>query len=159
MWVRGIRLAGLFHTSYQSLIWSNWCSLWTQVLERNIEWNEKLRAASRLLETCSRFRPPCKAATGRVVSKLRKSSQAGYFWYESQISCQRCSTIDQSSTKLCWSYCLDDRLSSYKGSLSQGALAFPRLTTVLCPKSSWQSCYWKEGESAGTAGRAFDTAC
>jgi len=111
------------------------------------------------LETCSSLWQPCKAATGRAVSKLRKSSQAGCFWYETQRYCQGCSTTDQPITELCWSCCLDDHLSSYRDSLCQGALTFPRLTTVRCPKCSWWSCYSKRGESVGTAGRAFDSVC
>lgn len=43
MRIRGVGLTDVFHASYQPLIWSNWCCLWTQVLERNIELNKKLR--------------------------------------------------------------------------------------------------------------------
>ena len=159
MWVRGIGLMDVFHASK--------LSVWFGVIDVPFE-HKCLRETSNEIKSSEQL-PGCwKLAAGpsslakqqqRVVSKLRKSSQAAYFWYGSQTYCQGCSTIDLSSIKLCWSYCLADRLSSYRGSLSQGALTFPWLATDLRPKSSWWSCYWKEDESVGTAGRAFGTVC
>lgn len=91
MWLRGIRLSDLFHTSYQSLLWSNWCSIWIQVFERNIQWYKKLRAVFRRPGSLQLATAACnltKQQLKRVVSNLKKSSQAAHSWYETKTHSQ-----------------------------------------------------------------------